>query len=83
MAISRIELQLSDRHKQELLMPQNRTLSKVRRNLLRGGVWALFGLLLAGGFSVANIGVAEAPREAAAARVAYSGGPAEIGRAHV
>lgn len=57
-------------------MPQNRTLSKVRRNLLRGGVWALFGLLLAGGFSVANVGVAEAPREAAAARVAYSGGPA-------
>ena len=57
-------------------MPQNRTLSKARRNLLRGGVWALFGLLLAGGFSVANVGVAEAPQEATAARVAYSGGPA-------
>ena len=56
-------------------MPQNRTLSKARRNLLRGGVWALFGLLLAGGFSVANVGVAEAPQETAA-RVAYSGGPA-------
>lgn len=56
-------------------MPQHRTFSKARRNLLRAGVWAMFALVLVGGFSVANRGVTQAPQSPTAARVAYTGGP--------
>lgn len=57
-------------------MPQNRTLSRAKRNLLRTGVWVLFALLLVGGFSVANRGVTQAPQAASVAQIAYAGGSA-------